>query len=252
MKKSILTFICVFLIGSLLLCGCAKENPDNDTSTADMTDAGSVDELDAALYDNDIAQLNLLTSDCFYFKGLLTDENGESNVMEIARKDGNSYMGSQLDGVSIGFMTVDGEYYMIYPDGECALLIDESVSSTMGIDPSDMQLDTTQMNFGDLGEQQLVDTSEAMVDNRLATCRTYQQESGNVVKTYLREGRLVRIQKEDANGALVLVMDVENLSNVVPAGRAALPSGYKLYSGSVGMMTFMMKVASNIDMDVLE
>lgn len=255
MKKTVFTLICTFLACCLLLCGCFSDRPANNESVNGNNDipvGNTPDVLDAALYDNDIAQLDLLGSSCFYFKGILTDENGESNLMEMAIKDGNSYMGSQMEGVAMGFMNIGADYYMIYPDGQCALLLDETVCSTMGLDPTEMKIDPSTLNFGELNEQYLISTTDALVDTTIATCRTYQQPSGNLVKTYISEGRIIRLQQETPQGVVRLVMDIETLTSNVPADKAGLPSGYKLYSGSVGMMSFMMKLASSMDMDALE
>ena len=246
MKKIIFSLVCVLLACSLLLCGCGKDEKVSDGNVvADYS-------LDEAYYDDDIAQVNLLAGGSYYLKGSMTDSEGVSNVLEIAVQNGNSFMASEMDGVAIGMMTVDNEYYMVYPAGECVLHLDEAVSDTMGFDPAELQFDSTKYNFGVLSEDKLVSTEEAFVDNVTATCRTYQQVTGNYIKTYTRDGLVIRIQNEDADGTLKSVMNIELLSNNVPADKVSLPSGYKLYSGATGMMSFMMKVASAMNIDLSE
>lgn len=247
MKKIVFSLLCVLLACSLLFCGCGKDDKvsDGDAAVADYS-------LDASFYDDDIAQVNLLIEGNYYLKGSMTDNEGISNVLEIAVQNGNSFMASKMEGVEIGIMTVDSEYYMVYPDGQCVLHLDETVSSTMGFDPAELQFDSSKYNFGELSEEKLVNTEEALVDNETATCRTYLQDTGNYIKTYTKDGLVIRIQNENANGAVVSVMDIELLTNKVPDEKVSLPSGYKLYSGATGMMAFMMKLASAMDIDLSE
>lgn len=247
MKKTLTVLLCAVMALCLLLCGCGKTN---EPATDPAADSDAV--FDPALYDDDVAQLALLGSDSFYFVGKMTNEDGESNPMEMAVKGDATFMGSEMDGVSVGFMLIGEKYYMVYPAGECVLEIDETVSSTMGIDPADLKVDTSTLAFGVITEDMLINEEEALVDSVSATCRTYQQDDGEIVRTYLSEGLLIRLQKEDVNGNITTVLDIDTLTNVVPADKTSLPAGWKLYTGSVGMMSFMMKVASAVGFDNLE
>ena len=260
MKKIVFAFICAICVFSLLFTGCLFEDPANHTDAAGneiVTDEqGQTVVVEAtmnpALFDNDIAQFDLFGSDCFYFSGVMTTySTGESTLMEIAKKDGNSYMGSVMEGIEIGFMKVGNEYYMVYPAGECALLLDEAVRATMDLDPSEMNVDTSALSFGEVAEALLVNTADVLVDTTLATCRTYQQTNGNFVKTYISDGKIIRLQSENANGVVESVLDIDVLTDVVPADKSTIPAGYKVYSGNTGMMSFMFKFASAVGFDAI-
>lgn len=246
MKKNVTVLLCAFLAFSLLLCGCG--NGKDETQDGDQAD----NTLRADLYDNDIAQIELIYSDSFYFSGSLTDESGETTQMEMALKDGNSYMGANMQGITVGFMKVGTDYYMVYPDGECALALDEEVCAEMDIDPTEMSLESNSLDFGVLNDELLISTDDAMVDTKKATCRTYMQDSGALVKTYISDGYLIRVQLEDAQGTVLRVYNFDILTDVVPEDKVSLPSGYKLYSGTVGMMSFMMKFAAAVGFDNIE
>lgn len=258
MKKITFTLICAVLTMSLLLCGCLVDDPANQTNapTQVITDnqgqtvvAPADATVSSSLIGDDVAQLNLISNGNFYFVGSLTDANGEYTLMEMAKQNENSYMGSQMDGVSVGFMHTGADYYMVYPAGECALLLDDEVCATLELDPTEMDMDTSKLSFGELSKDQLINTSDALVDTAIATCRTYQQDNGKTVKTYVSDGRLIRLQQFSAEGALLSTLDIDILTDAVPAEKVSIPSSYKTYSGSTGMLSFMLKFASAIGMD---
>ena len=256
MKKTVAVMICVLSI-CCLFSGCLFEDPaDLSASTNPALQPNGEQAvvpdqtLAAVLYDNDIAQLNLFGSDQFYFKGTITDAEG-TTPMEVASMNGNTFMASSMDGIAMGFMHIGEDYYMLYPDGECALKLDDAVCKTLDMDPSEMDFDPAKLSLGEVSDDYLVNVADALVDTTLATCRTYAQPSGNYVKTYISDGQLIRMQAVTADGIVTTTMDVEILTNVVPAEKAGLPANYKVYSGNVGMMSFMMKFASNVDIDSL-
>lgn len=259
MKKITAVIVCVLCM-AMLLTGCLFDDPatgnvppsaGDDQVVNDAANAGNGAQYDAALYDNDVAQLELIASGTFYFKGSMTDENGETTPMEMACYPGGSYMASEMEGVTIGFMNIGEEYYMVFPAGECALLLDEEVCKTMDLDPTEMKMDTSSLSLGEVKDELLVDTADALLDNRIVTCRTYQQPSGNFVKTYIHEGYLARMSQVAADGTTVSTMDIEILTGSIPADKSAIPDNYKIYNGSIGMMSFMMKFASSVDMDAI-
>lgn len=243
MKKILISLFCVLMAMSLVLCGCSSGD-DEAVSSGDATF-----ELSKKLRDDDLAQLMLFESGCFYLNGSMTDETGETLPMEMAIKNGNTYMASQMEGVTIAFMCVDGKYYMNYPDGECVLELDDDVCSTMGLDPSEIAFDSSAIAIADLEAISLISEEDAVVDTEKAVCRTYQQDSGAYIKTYMKDGMLIRLQREDVEGNIVSVFDVDMLVDIFPDSVVSLPSGSKLYSGSTGMMAFMMKFASAVGMD---
>ncbi len=259
MKKIIFTLLCSLLTISLLFCGCLVDDPALQTTNAQgnngdqILPAGdaAVNTTNSPLYGNDAAQLALISSGNFYFVGSLTDETGETTPMEMAKQNGNSYMGSQMDGVSIGFMHAGADYYMVYPAGTCALLLDDTVCATLELDPTEMDLDTSKLQFGELSADQCLSTVDALVDTTVATCRTYQQDNGNYVKTYVSEGQLIRLQQIAPDGTLLTTLDIDILTDAVPAEKISIPENYKVYKGSTGMISFMLKFASAIGMDAL-
>ncbi len=242
MKKKMISIFCVLLAMSLVLCGCSSD--DDTVSGGDVSF-----ELSKKLLDDDLAQLKLFESGCFYLSGSMTDASGETLPMEMAIKNGNTNMSSQMDGITIAFMCVDGKYYMNYPDGECVLELDEEVCSEMGLDPTEMSFDASSIAIGDVDNSVLISEEDALVDDEKAVCRTYQQPSGSYVKTYMKDGKMIRLQREDAQGNVTTVFDIDVLADVFPDSAVSLPSGSKLYTGMKGMFAFMMKFASAVGMD---
>ena len=178
-------------------------------------------------------------------------KTGETTAMEMAKQNGNSYMGSVMDGVAVGFMHSGTNYYMVYPAGKCALLLDETVCATLELDPSDMDMDTSKFAFGDLSSERCISTSDALVDTTIATCRTYQQDNGRLIRTYVSEGQMIRLQQFSPEGMLLTSLDIDILTDNVPAEKISMPSDFKVYSGSTGMISFMLKFASAVGMDAL-
>lgn len=258
MKKIFgILLICVLSL-SLLLTGCLFDdpntgnvNPDANAPAADGNNSANGNSQNAALYDNDVAQLEVLTSGNFYFKGSLTDAVGEVTPMEMACFANGTYMASEMEGVTIGFVNLGEEYYMVFPAGECALLLDEDVCKTMELDPTEMKVDSSSLSLGEVSDELLIDTSEALLDSKIVTCRTYQQKNGGLVKTYIYDGYIVRLSQLDAEGATTSVMDIEILTDAIPAEKSSIPESYKVYKGTMGMMSFMMKFASSVDMDAI-
>ncbi len=244
MKKILISLLCVLIAMSLVLCGCSS---DDEAATG-----GDVSyELSKALVDDDMAQLMLLNSGCFYLSGTMTNETGETLPMEIAVKNGNSSMSSQFEGASIAFMCVDGKYYMNYPDGECVLELDEAVCNEMGLDPTELAFDSSTLSIGDVANSALISEEDALVDDEKAVCRTYQLDNGNYVKTYMKDGRMIRLQREEANGHITSVFDIDVLVDVFPDADVSLPSGSKLYTGTKGMFAFMLKFAAGVGLDTI-
>ena len=242
MKKILVSLLCVLMVLSLVLCGCSSG--DETVSGGDVAF-----ELSKKLLDDDMAQLMLFESGCFYLSGTMTDETGETLPMEIAYKNGNSSMASQMEGVSIAFMCVDGKYYMNYPDGKCVLELDDAVCSEMGLDPTELAFDASTLAIGDVANSELISKEDALVDNEKAVCRTYQLDNGNYVKTYMKDGKMIRLQREDASGRITSVFNIDVLVDIFPDSAVSLPSGSNLYSGTKGMLAFMLKFASAVGMD---
>lgn len=259
MRKKIGVLFVFVLCAALLLTGCLFDDPAQQTqaptvpgaSDTNGGSAGSDASYDAALYDNDVAQLEVLTSGTFYFKGSLTDSKGEQTPMEMAVFPTGTYMASEMEGVSIGFMNLGEEYYMVFPAGECALLLDDAVCETMDLDPTEMKVDISQLSLGEVNDELLVDTADALLDSKIVTCRTYSQANGGFVKTYIHEGYIVRLAQLSPDGIISSTMDIETLTGSIPADKMSIPDNYKIYNGTVGMMSFMMKFASSVDMDAI-
>ncbi len=244
MKKILISLFCVLIAMSLLLCGCSSDDEA-------VTGGDATFELSKKLRDDDLAQLKLFESGCFYLNGSMTDATGETLPMEMAIKNGNSSMASQMEGVTIAFMCVDGKYYMNYPDGECVLELDDEVCAEMGLDPTELAFDTSSIAIGDVENCELISKEDALVDDQKAVCRTYQQPDGTYIKTYMKDGKLIRLQREDAEGNMTSVFDIDVFVDIFPDSVVSLPSGSKLYSGTKGMFAFMLKFASAVGMDML-
>lgn len=245
MKRKMLSIFCVLLAISMLLCGCSSTD-DDTVSGGDVAF-----ELSKKLRDDDIAQLKLFESGCFYLNGSMTDETGETLPMEMAIKNGNTSMASQMEGVTIAFMCVDGKYYMNYPDGECVLELDDEVCAEMGLDPTELAFDASSIAIGDVENCELISKEDALVDGEKAVCRTYQQPNGSYIKTYMKDGKMIRLQREDEQGNITSVFDIDMLVDIFPDSVVSLPSGSKLYSGTKGMFAFMLKFASAVGMDAI-
>ena len=101
MKKTIISILCAILAMSLLFCGCSSDDA--------VTGSDATYELSKDLLNDDLGQLQLFEKGCFYLSGTMTDETGETLPMDMAIKNGNSYMGSEMEGVGIAFMNIDGK-----------------------------------------------------------------------------------------------------------------------------------------------
>lgn len=237
MKKILISLFCVLLAMSLLLCGCSS---DDDA----VTGGDATFELSKKLRDDDLAQLKLFSSDCFYFSGYKMID-GEYQPFEYAVKDGNFSMSAELDGLPISIKFIDSEYHMYIPEFNCAVTFDESLKN-MGFDPNEFAVNDGFFVIEDLDSFVLLDTEKAIVDDQKATCKTYQRTSGDIVKTYMNDGALVRVQIEDSDGNIKNAIDIDLLVDIFADSVIKIPSGTTVYKGMTGMLQFAFKYGSEL------
>ena len=205
---------------------------------------------DAEIYGIDGAQLSLLKTGVFYFKGYITDEKGTKMPMEMACGGDSWYMSSQMDSVSIGMMKSGETFYMVYPDGKCCLELSEKICETMDLDLNELNFDTTALAKSEIDPEALLESNEALLDTQIVTCNTYKEGNGTT-KTYVKDGQLLRLAHYDASGTQTNVMDIEILSGDVPVDKLSPSADYKIYSGTTGMLGFMAVMAKSIDFNNL-
>lgn len=261
MKKTI--YVLLSLLLALTLGACSLDNnllqgatdehgvtitPADDVPV--LQDAPTLQPtLDAAVYGKDGAQLSILQTGVFYYKGSIIGEDGVLMPMELACGGDSWYMSSQMEGVSIGIMKSGDIYYMVYPDGECCLLLDEKTCKTLDMDISDLDFDTSAISKYEVDPADLLETSDALLDSQIVTCNTYRDSNGVIIKTYIKGDKLLRMTQNDTAGNTTYLMDFEILTGEVPLDKLSPPASYKVYEGTTGLFSFMGKLMKNIDIN---
>ncbi len=236
-------------VGLDVLSEAEKNAADVDQNkTVDATDARLIlraavglEKLPESPIQNEIpssSEYDILRSGYFHMTGTIIDGTGVNSPMEMAITPDSIYMLSDFNGVDMGMLIKDNKLYMICPDKRAYLELSDSLMSMAGLDISELT-DSDAIDFSSYGNLSEADSvTEVTHNGRMCQVYRFKVDSGET-RVYLDGTKLVRLSSYDRNGKFLSATDISTISSNVPADKSAPPSGFKVYKGMTGMLSFM-------------
>ncbi len=210
------------------------QNPGGASNSPAGENAGLVDGRYTA-------EAKALKSGVFYIQGTEISD-GESLDLKFAANGPNSQVYTEISGVEISMMIIDGDIYMVYGNDYCKL--SQQLMSTVGIDLSEYQFDssflTSLINYD----------SEATVDETTiadqTVTRTKYNAGKNGIVLYTKGDEVIQIEKYNLEtGECKQVIYVDSIDSVIPQGTLTVDGKNKK-----AFMTFFMGLIEDTGEDI--
>lgn len=188
---------------------------DKTTSSNDKTTASSSDKEDET--DKLLAEKfkKLFASGNYYIE-FTAEEEGMTDPITAAVKNGNIFMKTTLEGMNCNMI------YQEEKDAVYVVMTDYHVYCKM---PSDMMSELQMTSFGQTEKVKEVTVYNATIDGRECRCELYETETGDVSIYYFYENDLVRLDQISADGT-VGIMNIIKVSSSVDDSLFELPKAY--------------------------
>ncbi len=157
----------------------------------------------------------LFASGCYYIE-FTTEEEGMTDPITAAVKNGNIYMETVLEGMNCNMI------YQKEKDAVYVVMTDYHVYCKM---PSEMMNDLEMTSFGQTEAVKDVTVYNATIDGKECVCESYETETGDVSIYYFYNNDLVRIDQIGSDGS-VGIMNVTKVSSTVDDSLFELPKAY--------------------------
>lgn len=151
-----------------------------------------------------------------YYIEFTTEEEGMTDPITAAVKNGNIYMKTTLEGMNCN---------MIYQkENDCVYVVmtDYRVYCKM---PPDMMNELQMTSFGQTDEVKSVTVYNASIDGMDCICESYESKTGDTSIYYFYNGDLVRLDQISSDGT-VGIMNITKVSSSVDDSLFELPKAY--------------------------
>lgn len=177
-----------------------------------------------------LEQIKAFFNRSFYMQGAIySDSTGNALSMSF---DGDNFEAlTNLDGVEISVMCVDGVMYFKRPALGQYVEITDSVMEVIGMSPEMLNFDFPVDSY-DVMESKLVSIHNVEINNREGICYEY-NNAGQVSKFFFDGGDLRQIEIYNADGEVVSQFTIDYFSQSLPADHLTLKGYEKTGFGSL-------------------
>lgn len=187
----------------------ASGNKTTKPSSDKDEPADNTDRLMAEKYQKLFASGN-------YYIEFTTEEEGMTEPITAAVKNGNIFMKTSLEGMNCNMI------YQKEKDAVYVVMTDYRVYCKM---PSDMMNELEMTAFAQIEEVEEVTVYNATIDGKECVCELYETKTGDVSIYYFYNKDLVRLDQMGADGS-VGIMNITKVSSSVDDSLFELPKAY--------------------------
>lgn len=199
-----------------------NRSPENTTAKTEKPTSSSAEKTTAQHYveqttektgNNAIASddvmriINSFFKGKYYFDGTMVADGAQS-AMEIAM-DGNNYIVySEMDGMDLGVLSLDGEFYLINPSAKKYTVLSKTLQNMMDLDMDSLKMD---FNAGAFNGFQPTEVTEARYNGKSAVCYTY-KNSQHHYDFVVVNGEIIQMVQYNSSGKAATVLHFDEFS----------------------------------------
>lgn len=177
-----------------------------------------------------LEQIKAFFNRSFYIQGAIYSDNA-GNALSMSF-DGNNFEAlTNLDGIEISVMSVDGVMYFKRPALGQYVEITDSVMNLMGVSPDMLKFEFPVDSY-DVMESKLVSVHSVQINGNEGLCYEYNND-GQVSKFFFDGGDLKQIEIYGDDGAIVSQFTIDYFSQSLPADHLTLKGYEKTGFGSL-------------------
>lgn len=196
------------------------EQKTNSSSTVtEKTTVKTENSTSAA--DSVLSQINSFFKGHYYFDGIMIS-NGESAPMELAMNGNDFIVYSEMDGIDMGILYLDDEFYLINPNEKKYTVINSTVQKMMDLDVSTFSFDFNNTGFNGYSPTEV---TEALYDGQSAVCYTYKDSKNNIDFVVVND-EIIQFVQYNTDGSKKTVIQFDEFTTDYSADMVSL-NGYK-------------------------
>ncbi|MBQ8210060.1 MAG: hypothetical protein IJZ35_05715 [Clostridia bacterium] len=158
--------------------------------------------------DNEVVNtISSFFSGKYYFDGIMVS-HGDKSPMEMAMDGENFIVYSEMDGIDMGILSLDGKFYLINPAGKKYTVLNSALQSMMDIDMDSIKLDFNVSSFKDKSPTEV---TEAKYNGQPAVCYTY-KSSENHIDFVVVNNEIIQMIQYDSNGTANTILQADEFT----------------------------------------
>lgn len=151
--------------------------------------------------------------DCrFYMDGTMMAEGSKTPIeMAIDGKDMHVY--SELDGMDVAILNLDGKLYLMNPDKKTYAVVDAAWQKMMGIDENSMSFDFTKIKFD---SKSPASVTKVKYEGKDGVCYVY-ENSDNRIEFVAVNNEIVQIVQFDGASTVKTIISLDEFTDKIPS-----------------------------------
>ena len=151
----------------------------------------------------------------YHMKGAMYDKKGKGDSFSISQNGENLEAMSNLDGIEVSIMRLDGVIYFKRPALKQYTVLTESLMNFMGFDKDFFNLDFGDTNY-DTMKDKLVSVYDVTINGAPGVCYLYKSDEQQF-KFFAQDGNLKQIEIYDNTGELTSQMMISYFTTSIPS-----------------------------------
>lgn len=199
-----------------------KKSPLKITENTTAPITQGVTAANTANNDKAQTQIKAFFNLSFHFTGAMYSGN-EGNPMKISFDGSDMEVLTNLDGVELSILSLDGKLYFKRPATKQYAALTEEFCKIVGFSTDNIVLNFGNTSYEDM-QKKFVGSYDVTVDGKEGVCYQY-ANTDRVFKFYTVDGEIKQIHMTDANNTAETVFYISSFSPSIPADQLTL-KGY--------------------------
>lgn len=169
----------------------------------------------------------------YYFDGIMKSD-GTNSPFEIAMNGSDFIVYTEMDGIDMGILCLDDEFYLINPTDKKYTVLSSAIQKMMDIDPDSLKFEFNGTGFDGHSPTEV---TEATYNGKPAVCYTYKNSQHNMDFVVVND-EIIQIVQYDASGNVSTILQADEFTVDYSTDMVSL-KGYKktnLISFVMGLM----------------
>lgn len=251
MKRILCVVFALLMCVSVLFTGC---NGNDDTPKGGVVDVSGEQDKEVIFLESDnkivevegetVAETRLGKEAEIFIKGkycidgtIYTDGQALPVLLSIDGK--NIQFAVNYSGIYFSILVLDGVTYMILPAEKQYTKLSDTLIGAMGLD--DFSMEELQMTLNEEDTEASISQFAVTINGENGLCNVYTFDD-TIVKLYSIGERLIQIESFDQNENMSMQIDVESITDQIPADQLTLKglteaSGTSFLKGLANMVS---------------
>lgn len=186
---------------------------ETQISTTEYYETTTVKTNTAVDMDTDVINLIQAFFDCrFYIDGTMMADGSKSPI-EMAIDGNDMHVYSEMDGMDVAIMNLDGKLYLMNPEKKTYAVIDEAFQKMMGIDENSFSFDFTKIKFDSKSPSSV---TKVKYEGKDGVCYAY-ENSKNRIEFVAVDGEIVQIVQFEGTSTVKTIITLDEFSAEIPS-----------------------------------